>query len=299
MSINDLPDEILIEIFNKFDIDKHYTYSQHYVMLHINKSFHKNVKQWFNNNRIIAGKYSLPLWACHFKRKKNPFILVEWVKSFGIPFTSKCFTMPIVNNDIKLINYLLTNNCGTDEYLLGSAIDLGTVETFNYFLKSNNSNLEVNHITAPFLLESLAKKGCYNMLKKYLGRFRPNNNIYSIVISSKYLHSSQKLKIIKLLYNNYCIDNETACFEAITQGEHIVLEWLLTKGFVSTYAYRKAASINNSKAIALLLKHNYMISRGDSVFIKECVTNGILSVTNERSSGLLSMEGILNLIKDY
>lgn len=283
MSFSELPEEIFLQILDKFPNKP--LYSQQFVMLHVNKFCCKTTTKWFKNNHTFPnceGRDNLLLWACSFKRKNQGLSLIKWAETFSKNFTPQCFAKPIKNNHRKLIDYLLLKQCPVNEYLLGVTMYYDKIELFDYFtimrsvvnipIDYDPIYFSVNAMTYSYLIECLAVKGNYNLLKKYLQyKYHFNDGVFRKVLMSKFLHNKQKLKILKLLDKYQAIQDKYICRYAIEYGDNEILEWMLMSRFGIENVYMAAATQQKTKVIILLLKYGITLTPFDVKYIKYCL----------------------------
>jgi hypothetical protein len=293
MSFDQLPEEILLLIFDQFNNN-----SQYFVMLHVNKFCCKATtkgakdKQW----SPLIGRSGLLSWACSFKRQGESLALVEWTEKFDSTRSIECLNLAIKNSHRRLIDRILLNNKHpVDEKLLSITLFYDRKELFDYFLTLGNkyplprrskremSYFCVNEKTYKYIIEVLARKGNYDMLKEYLDRkelvAKYHEDIYKEVILCSDMEDNHKIKILNLLYKYFGINyvSSYSCANAISTNGVTILKWLLEKKFPTYGAYYKAITLKNLEAIVLLLKFNIAPRQTDiehiNLLLKDIDTN--------------------------
>lgn len=284
MSFCSLPEELIQIILTKLGKNPHY--SAQYVLLHVNKFLAKNVMKWFDNFSYryepcsVIGKENLLTWACNFKRKD--LALIKWAETLNINFEVDCYEGAIKNNNKQLINYLFENKCPTHKNFLGTTMFYNRHELFEYFLEigkgivkikslDSTHNFNINYDTAPYLIECLAVKGNYNMLKCLLKQsYGGTPFVYQLVILSEDLHNKQKLKIIKLLHKYVPPPNNIIlCELAFYHSDTNIVRWMIKNGFEIGSLFFSAIVENDIELVIFILEHNVPIDDEDIEFLKQ------------------------------
>jgi len=274
MSFSELPEEVLLQILNEFNDEPEY--AQQFVMLHVNKFCARTTTHLFKNkpNAPMIGRDNLLIWSC----KSKNLSLVKWAQTFNQNFSFLCFIEAIKNNNFKLVNYLFLVKCPIHYDLLGTIMYYNKKQLFDYFISMqcdppdgyDEKYFEINKYTFSYLIQCLAEKGNYKMLKYYLRQYSYHfqDKTFRYVLMSKYMNNTQKLKILKLLANYQKIDDTFICSYAIDFSDDQVLKWLLGKRCKTINSYHSAAYKRNTKAIIILLEHGVGLSNFDVGYIK-------------------------------